>query len=45
MSIIAKREIRAMARRDNSQGQPDARRLDRVRAYAREVLERKKGQA
>ncbi len=45
MSIIPDREIRAMARRDNSQGQPDAARLDRARAYAREMLERKKGQA
>jgi flavodoxin len=43
MSILPNREIRAMARRDNSQGQPDAVRLDRARAYAREMLERKKG--
>ena len=45
MSVIPNRELRAMARRDNSQGQPDAARLDRARAYAREMLERKKGQA
>jgi hypothetical protein len=44
MSIMPNRELRAMARRDNSQGQPDAARLDRARAYARETLERKKGQ-
>jgi len=44
MSILPNRELRAMARRDNSQGQPDAARLDRARAYAREILERKKGQ-
>jgi hypothetical protein len=43
MSILPNREIRAMARRDNSQGQPDAARLERARAYAREMLERKKG--
>jgi flavodoxin len=42
MTIIPNRELRAMARRDNSQGQPDAARLDRARAYARDVLERKK---
>jgi hypothetical protein len=45
MSIMPNREIRAMAKRDNSQGQPDAARLDRARAYAREMSERKKGQA
>jgi hypothetical protein len=45
MSIIPNRELRAMARRDNSQGQPDAARLDRARAYAREMLEKKRGQA
>ena len=44
MSVIPNRELRAMARRDNSQGQPDAARLDRARAYAREMLERKKGE-
>jgi len=43
LSIMPDPEIRAMARRDNSQGQPDAARLDRARAYAREMLERKKG--
>jgi flavodoxin len=43
MSILPNREIRAMARWDNSQGQPDAARLDRARAYAREMLERNKG--
>jgi flavodoxin len=41
MSIIPNRELRAMAKRDNSQGQPDAARLERARAYAREMLERK----
>ena len=43
LSIVPNREIRAMARQDNSQGQPDAARLDRARAFAREMLERKKG--
>ena len=42
MSVIPNRELRAMAKRDNSQGQPDAARLDRARAYAREMLERKR---
>ena len=41
MSILPNRELRAMAKRDNSQGQPDAARLDRARAYAREMLARK----
>jgi len=45
MSTIGGRELRAMARRDNSQGQPDAARLDRARAYSREMLEKKRGQA
>jgi flavodoxin len=44
MSIMPDRELRATARRDSSQGQPDAARLDRARAYARETLNRKKGQ-
>lgn len=42
MSIWPNREIRAMARRDSSQGQPDAERLDRARAYARDVMESRK---
>jgi flavodoxin len=45
MSIAPSREIRAMARQDNGQGQPDAARLDRARQFAREMLESKKGQA
>jgi flavodoxin len=45
MSIMPNRELRDMARRDNSQGQPDGARLDRARAYAREMLEKKRGQA
>jgi len=44
MSIMPSRDLRAMAKRDNSQGQPDAARLDRAQAFAREVLERKNGQ-
>jgi flavodoxin len=45
MSILPNRELRAMAKRDNSQGQPDAVRLERARAYAREVLASKNSQA
>jgi hypothetical protein len=41
MSILPKREIRAMAKGDNSQGQPDATRLNRARAFAREMLAKK----
>jgi len=41
MSIVPDRELRAMAKRDNSQGQPDATRLARARAFARETLERR----
>jgi len=44
MSIMPNRELRAMAKRDTSQGQPDAAQLDRARAYAREMLERKRSQ-
>ena len=45
MSIIPNRELRAMAKRDNSQGQPDGARLDRAGAFARETLGRMQGQA
>jgi flavodoxin len=44
MSILPNRELRAMAKRDNSQGQPNAARLDRARAFARDVLAKKQGQ-
>ena len=43
MSIMPIRDLREMAKRDNSQGQPDATRLDRARAYARETLQKKQG--
>ncbi len=33
--------LRAMAKRDNSQGQPDAARLERARAFAREMVQGK----
>ena len=39
MLMLPNREIRAMARRDDSRGQPDAARMDRARAFAREVLD------
>jgi len=45
MTVMPDRELRAMAKRDSSQGQPDAARLDRARAFAREMLERKRSQA
>jgi hypothetical protein len=45
MSIMPDRELRSMAKRDCSQGQPDAERLDRARAYARAMLARKRGEA
>jgi flavodoxin len=38
MSIMPMRDLRAMAKRDNSQGQPDAARLDRARTFARETF-------
>lgn len=40
MSIVPNPELRSMARRDNSQGQPDAARLERARAFASAMLER-----
>jgi flavodoxin len=38
-------ELRAMAKRDNSQGQPNAARLERAQAYAREMLAKAQVQA
>ncbi len=38
MSILPMRGLRQMAKRDNSQGQPDATRLARARAFARETV-------
>jgi hypothetical protein len=35
--------LRSMAKRDNSQGQPDAARLERARAFAREIIQAKVG--
>lgn len=40
MSLLPMRGLRQMAKRDNSQGQPDATRLARARAFARETLEK-----
>lgn len=40
MSIIPIRGLRAMAKRDNSQGQPDGVRLERARAFARETVQK-----
>ena len=45
MSIVPVRELRDMAKRDNSAGQPDASRLERARVYAREMLAQKQGSA
>lgn len=41
MSIVPNQELRAMAKRDSSQGQPDATRLERARAFAREMVDKK----
>ena len=38
MSIMPDQELRSMAKADNSQGQPNAARLDRARAFAREMV-------
>ncbi len=38
MSILPMRGLREIAKRDNSQGQPDATRLARARAFARETV-------
>ena len=38
MSLMPMRGLRAMAKRDDSQGQPDAARLDRARVFARETV-------
>jgi flavodoxin len=45
MSIMPNPEVRAMARRDNSQGQPDSARLEKARAFARQMLERNSSEA
>jgi flavodoxin len=45
MSIMPSQDLRAMAKRDDSKGQPDAARLSRARVFAKEMVERKKGQA
>lgn len=44
MLMMPMRGLRQMAKRDNSQGQPDATRLARARAFARETLERVRAQ-
>ena len=45
MSIIPDANVRAQAKEDGSRGQPDAERLERARAFAREVMERQRAQA
>ena len=43
MSIVPDRQLRGFAKRDDSQGQPDATRIERARAFARETLAKKRG--
>jgi flavodoxin len=40
MSIAPNAKFRSWARQDNSQGQPDKARLDRARAFSRDVMKR-----
>ncbi len=40
MSVMPNAKYRRWAKMDNSQGQPDASRLDRARAFSREVMKR-----
>jgi len=40
MSIFPKAEIRSWAKSDNSKGQPDNTRLEKARAFARNVMEK-----
>ena len=43
MSIMPNAQLRAWARQDNSKGQPDEARLERARAFTREVMNRLHG--
>jgi flavodoxin len=43
MSIMPSAKFRRWARMDNSQGQPDQARLDRARAFARDVMAKLRG--
>jgi flavodoxin len=43
MSIMPNAQLRAWAKQDNSQGQPDEARLDRARAFSRDVMHRLHG--
>lgn len=40
MSIAPDAKLRSWARKDNSKGQPDKARLDRARAFSRDVIQR-----
>lgn len=40
MSIFPNAQFRKWARMNNSQGQPDATRIERARAFAREVMKK-----
>jgi flavodoxin len=40
MSIMPKAKFRKWAREDNSQGQPDQTRIDRAKAFARDVMKK-----
>jgi flavodoxin len=40
MSIMPNKQFRMWAKMDNSQGQPDKSRIDRARAFARDVMEK-----
>ena len=44
MSILPDKKVRAQAKMDNSQNQPDATRLERARVFARETVERQRAQ-
>ncbi|NLG38234.1 MAG: flavodoxin [Clostridiales bacterium] len=45
MLLLPVRRLRSMAKRDNSQGQPDAARLARARGFAREMQAKMRGEA
>jgi len=40
MSVLPNAQLRMWAKQDNSQGQPDKTRLDRARAFSRNVMQR-----
>jgi flavodoxin len=45
MSIAPDAKVRSWARQDNSKGQPDKARLDRARAFSRDVMKRLQAKA